>query len=239
MTGTIRRRCCGTRCSRAARRSWRALSGDSRRRAEGGVASPCWWASRGSGRRGRWRNLRDGAGAGGAGAVGAVLRGRGGAAVRAVRGGARGIRAGGGGRDAARRTRGEWAAARAAGAGASRAYTGPSRARRPSARRGAHAAHRRRHSVPARAGGADADGAGARRPHWADAGTVALLRHVARFAPRGRLLVVGAYRDVEVGRAHPLADVLGVLPLETTYDQLALTGLEPEAVQEILEAVGR
>src|SRR5262249_15364947 len=38
--------------------------------------------------------------------------------------------------------------------------------------------------------------------HWADAGTVALLRHVARFAPRGRLLVVGAYRDVEVGRAH-------------------------------------
>src|SRR5262245_2430978 len=73
--------------------------------------------------------------------------------------------------------------------------------------------------------------------HWADAGTVALLRHVARFAPRGRLLVVGAYRDVEVGRAHPLADVLGVLPRETTYDQVALAGLEPAAVQELLEAV--
>src|SRR5262249_35566108 len=41
--------------------------------------------------------------------------------------------------------------------------------------------------------------------HWADAGTVALLRHVGRFAARGRLLVLGAYRDVEVGRAHPLA----------------------------------
>src|SRR5262249_12081957 len=73
--------------------------------------------------------------------------------------------------------------------------------------------------------------------HWADAGTVALLRHVARFAPRGRLLVVGAYRDVEVGRAHPLADVLGVLPRDTTYDQLALGGLEPAAVQALLEAV--
>src|SRR5262245_42695146 len=73
--------------------------------------------------------------------------------------------------------------------------------------------------------------------HWADAGTVALLRHVARFAPRGRLLVVGAYRDVEVGREHPLADVLGVLPRETTYEQLALTGLAPDAVEEILEAV--
>src|SRR5262245_37042497 len=73
--------------------------------------------------------------------------------------------------------------------------------------------------------------------HWADAGTVALLRHVARFAPRRRLLVVGAYRDVEVGREHPLADVLGVLPRETTYDQLALAGLEPAMVQELLEVV--
>src|SRR5262245_8800347 len=73
--------------------------------------------------------------------------------------------------------------------------------------------------------------------HWADAGTVALLRHAARFAPRGRLLVLGAYRDVEVGREHPLADVLGVLPRETAYDQLALAGLEAAAVQELLEAV--
>src|SRR5262245_49375971 len=73
--------------------------------------------------------------------------------------------------------------------------------------------------------------------HWADAGTIALLRHVARFAPRGRLLVVGAYRDVEVGRTHPLADLLGVLPRETTYDQVALPGLEPAAVHELLQAV--
>jgi predicted ATPase len=34
--------------------------------------------------------------------------------------------------------------------------------------------------------------------HWADPGTVALLLHVARFAARARLLVLGAYRDVEV-----------------------------------------
>ena len=43
--------------------------------------------------------------------------------------------------------------------------------------------------------------------HWADHGTVALLRHVARFAPRGRLLVLGAYRDVEVDGQHPLREV--------------------------------
>jgi class 3 adenylate cyclase/tetratricopeptide (TPR) repeat protein len=73
--------------------------------------------------------------------------------------------------------------------------------------------------------------------HWADQGTVSLLRHVARFAPRGRLLVLGAYRDVEVDGAHPLADALGVLPRETTYEQLGLAGLDAAAVRELLEAV--
>src|SRR5262245_23241826 len=38
--------------------------------------------------------------------------------------------------------------------------------------------------------------------HWADHGTVAMLRHVARFARRGRLLVLGAYRDVEIDDQH-------------------------------------
>ncbi len=73
--------------------------------------------------------------------------------------------------------------------------------------------------------------------HWADAGTVALLRHVARFAPRGRLLVLGAYRDVEVAQHHPLADALGTLPRETSYEQLALAGLDAAAVKELLDAV--
>jgi class 3 adenylate cyclase len=73
--------------------------------------------------------------------------------------------------------------------------------------------------------------------HWADPGTVALLRHVARFAPRGRLLVLGAYRDVEVDREHPLVEVLGTLPRETSYDQLALAGLDLAAVRTLLESL--
>lgn len=36
--------------------------------------------------------------------------------------------------------------------------------------------------------------------HWADRGTIAMLRHVARFAPRNRILLLGAYRDVELDR---------------------------------------
>jgi class 3 adenylate cyclase/tetratricopeptide (TPR) repeat protein len=73
--------------------------------------------------------------------------------------------------------------------------------------------------------------------HWADQSTVALLRHVARFAPRGRLLVAGAYRDVEIDRAHPLADALGTLPRETSYEQVALTGLEAGAVRALVDSV--
>ena len=73
--------------------------------------------------------------------------------------------------------------------------------------------------------------------HWADAETVALLRHVARFAPRARLLVLGAYRDVEVAQHHPLTEALGTLPRETSYEQLSLGGLDAAAVKELVDAV--
>src|SRR5262249_54694276 len=73
--------------------------------------------------------------------------------------------------------------------------------------------------------------------HWADHGTVAMLRHVARFARRGRLLVLGAYRDVEIDGQHPLRGALGALPRATSYEQIALAGLDSTAVQELLESV--
>ena len=44
--------------------------------------------------------------------------------------------------------------------------------------------------------------------HWADRPTLLLLRHVVRSAEPRRLLAVGAYRDVEVEPASPLAQVL-------------------------------
>src|SRR5262245_57314896 len=70
--------------------------------------------------------------------------------------------------------------------------------------------------------------------HWADYGTVAMLRHLARFASRGRLLVLGSYRGVEIDAQHPLRDALGALPRETSYEQLTLAGLDTAAVQELL-----
>src|SRR5262249_38933196 len=70
-----------------------------------------------------------------------------------------------------------------------------------------------------------------------DAGTVALLRHVARFVPRARLLVLGAYRDVEVAGHHPLTEVLGTLPRETSYEQLGLGGLDTTGIKELVDTV--
>ncbi len=70
--------------------------------------------------------------------------------------------------------------------------------------------------------------------HWADKGTIAMLRHVARFAPRHRILLLGAYRDVELDRRHPLSDALGVLHRETNYERVVLKGLAAREVGELL-----
>jgi class 3 adenylate cyclase len=70
--------------------------------------------------------------------------------------------------------------------------------------------------------------------HWADRGSIAMLRHVARSARRGRLLVVGAYRDVELDRQHPLADALAALRREVEYERIALSGLAASEVGELL-----
>jgi hypothetical protein len=60
--------------------------------------------------------------------------------------------------------------------------------------------------------------------HWADRDSLRLLRHVARFVRRARLLLVGTYRDVEVDRGHPLADTLAMLRHEVEYTRVSLTG---------------
>jgi class 3 adenylate cyclase/tetratricopeptide (TPR) repeat protein len=74
--------------------------------------------------------------------------------------------------------------------------------------------------------------------HWADKGTVAMLRHLAHFARRAHLLVVGAYREAEVGHDHPLTAALGALPRETEYDALNLRGLRAEGVSALLAELG-
>jgi class 3 adenylate cyclase/tetratricopeptide (TPR) repeat protein len=75
--------------------------------------------------------------------------------------------------------------------------------------------------------------------HWADGATLLLLRHLSRFLSRHRVLLLGAYRDVELDRQHPLGDVLAVLRREVEVERIALSGLPREAVTELLEAIAR
>jgi len=73
--------------------------------------------------------------------------------------------------------------------------------------------------------------------HWADAGTVAMLRHVARFAPQNHVLIVGAYRDAELDPQHPLADALAALRGEAEYERISLKGLDHAQVGELLTTI--
>ncbi len=73
--------------------------------------------------------------------------------------------------------------------------------------------------------------------HWADRGTIGMMRHVARFAPAHRILVLGAYRDVELDRQHPLADALSALRREVEYERILLKGLGRDEVGMLLSTL--
>jgi len=72
--------------------------------------------------------------------------------------------------------------------------------------------------------------------HWAAKPTLLLLRHILRSAEPLRLLVVATYRDSEVGRGHPLAELLADLRRVEGVERLPLTGLDQAGVAAFIEA---
>ncbi|HTR63907.1 MAG TPA: AAA family ATPase [Candidatus Binataceae bacterium] len=74
--------------------------------------------------------------------------------------------------------------------------------------------------------------------HWADRGVIGMLNHVAHFALAHPLLVVGAYRDAEVTRQHPLTGALAAIGRSRNFESLALDGLTGAEVGDLLELVG-
>ncbi len=72
--------------------------------------------------------------------------------------------------------------------------------------------------------------------HWADRDSLGLLHSLARFVPRSHLMVVGAYRDVEVepSRGHPLTELLANLHRQDAYHHILLRGLAQDEVAEYL-----
>jgi eukaryotic-like serine/threonine-protein kinase len=71
--------------------------------------------------------------------------------------------------------------------------------------------------------------------HWADEPSLLLLKFVARQASDSGLLVVGTYRDVELGRHHPLARTLAELAEIQGSRRIPLRGLDTEAVERFIE----
>jgi DNA-binding winged helix-turn-helix (wHTH) protein/tetratricopeptide (TPR) repeat protein len=73
--------------------------------------------------------------------------------------------------------------------------------------------------------------------HWADAPTLLLLRFLARELREARVLLLGAYRDVEVRRHHPLAQIVGELSRESNFHRLLLRGLSAADSARFVEAM--
>jgi class 3 adenylate cyclase len=73
--------------------------------------------------------------------------------------------------------------------------------------------------------------------HWADAGTVDLLRHVLSADRPMPLLVVGTFRDSDVGADDPLAGTLAALHREPGVVRVPLQGLGDDELLDFLELV--
>src|SRR5262249_52277431 len=71
--------------------------------------------------------------------------------------------------------------------------------------------------------------------HWADEPSLLLLRFAARELGSSGLLVLGTYRDVELGRHNPLARVLGEISGLEGSERIPLRGVSVAAVERYIE----
>ena len=74
--------------------------------------------------------------------------------------------------------------------------------------------------------------------HWADEATLDVFRRLARRIHETTALVVGTFRDDELGTAHPLRIVVGDLAAAGAADRLALAPLSFAAVTELAQPYG-
>ena len=75
--------------------------------------------------------------------------------------------------------------------------------------------------------------------HWADAGSVHLLRHVvSHLDPDAHILVLVTYRDTDIDRSHPLSGALADLYRAAGAERIPLHGLDEAGMRAFLEAAG-
>jgi eukaryotic-like serine/threonine-protein kinase len=71
--------------------------------------------------------------------------------------------------------------------------------------------------------------------HWADKPSLLLLEFLAQELRDARMLVIGTYRDMEVGRQHPLCQTLAELGREELARHILLQGLSEQDVACLIE----
>jgi serine/threonine protein kinase len=70
---------------------------------------------------------------------------------------------------------------------------------------------------------------------WADSASMRLLEHLAKRSESGSLLLIGSYRDNEIGAKHPLTLALDELrKLDVALTELVLPALTSESVVELV-----
>lgn len=72
--------------------------------------------------------------------------------------------------------------------------------------------------------------------HWADRPTLLLLQFLARVMADSRLLVVGAYRNVELSREHPLSETIAQVSRQPFCHFELLSGLNREETEGFIKA---
>jgi tetratricopeptide (TPR) repeat protein len=73
--------------------------------------------------------------------------------------------------------------------------------------------------------------------HAADAPSILLLRFVARELGDARVVVLGAYRDIELDRGHPLTVALAELSREPATRHVPLSGLDEGGVARLIQEI--
>jgi DNA-binding SARP family transcriptional activator len=73
--------------------------------------------------------------------------------------------------------------------------------------------------------------------HWADRASLLFLEHIAPELAASHVLILGTYRDTEIGRGHPLSHALAELAKEEGFDRIRLSGLGDEEVSRYVSGV--
>jgi hypothetical protein len=75
--------------------------------------------------------------------------------------------------------------------------------------------------------------------HWAGKPTLLMLRHILRSLDTTPLMIVATYRDTDLDRTHPLANLLADLRRVDNVERLALTGLDQGGVEDLIESASQ